>query len=506
MSRPGFVLEVDDKTPPLLTMAGSDLRLERFGQGTRVVYPADAESSTAPVGLIDAALTAPTGSAPLAGRLAADTRLTIAVIDTDRPMPRAELEIRRTLVEQVLETAARAGVDDVEIVIATGLRQQWNAARVTEVLGDRVATSFLPDGLVTSHDVTAPDLVTIGEAGGLPIKLNRRVATSDLVVVVSNRADAGTRCPLSWGLTDVETVRRLGGPDASAAVEDEIEAVVRDAVDTYALVAVLGQPLLGRSLRFASKREWEWTLGDRLAFAGARQIVAAMPRQGAQYLHGSLRADYAVVDVLGGDFTQIHADSLAVWLAANAVEISGQSDVLVTPVWGAAIDEGDPVGSPLSAAHHALVTSAGAHVGKPVVRDGGVLIAFHPLRRRFSNRRQSAAADFFATVLPSTTDPAEIAATYEARAIDDEWYLDLYRKQFAEHPLRVFHEWYATARAAERFSDVIWVGGDRRSAALLGHRAATTYADALEIASNTVGQHPGITVLHGPGQAVGDVR
>ena len=33
----------------------------------------------------------------------------------------------------------------------------------------------------------------------------------------------------------------------------------------------------------------------------------------------------------------------------------------------------------------------------------GVLIAFHPLRNRFSNRRQSSAADFFAKVLPATS-------------------------------------------------------------------------------------------------------
>ena len=33
MSRPGFVLEVDAKTPPLMTMSGAQLRLERLGAG-----------------------------------------------------------------------------------------------------------------------------------------------------------------------------------------------------------------------------------------------------------------------------------------------------------------------------------------------------------------------------------------------------------------------------------------------------------------------------------------
>ena len=39
MSRPGFVLEVDDRTPPLLVHEGLGFRLENFPLGTRVVYP-----------------------------------------------------------------------------------------------------------------------------------------------------------------------------------------------------------------------------------------------------------------------------------------------------------------------------------------------------------------------------------------------------------------------------------------------------------------------------------
>ena len=39
MTRPGFVLEVDDRTPPLVVHEGSGFRLENFPRGTRVVYP-----------------------------------------------------------------------------------------------------------------------------------------------------------------------------------------------------------------------------------------------------------------------------------------------------------------------------------------------------------------------------------------------------------------------------------------------------------------------------------
>ena len=41
MPRPGFVLEVDERTPPLLVHQGEGFRLQRFHLGSRVVYPPD---------------------------------------------------------------------------------------------------------------------------------------------------------------------------------------------------------------------------------------------------------------------------------------------------------------------------------------------------------------------------------------------------------------------------------------------------------------------------------
>ena len=41
MPRPGFVLEVDERTPPLLVHSGERFGLRRFPLGSRVVYPPD---------------------------------------------------------------------------------------------------------------------------------------------------------------------------------------------------------------------------------------------------------------------------------------------------------------------------------------------------------------------------------------------------------------------------------------------------------------------------------
>ena len=70
MGRPGFVLEVDERTPPLLVPDGDLFRLERFPLGTRVIYPA--ESLNPVPGLVEAinaAVDTPIQSEPLSALL-----------------------------------------------------------------------------------------------------------------------------------------------------------------------------------------------------------------------------------------------------------------------------------------------------------------------------------------------------------------------------------------------------------------------------------------------------
>lgn len=505
MPRPGFVLEVDDKTPPLLTIAGAQVQLQHLGLGTHVAYPADAAPSSDPVSLVDAALLTPVGGDGLAERMGPETCLTIVVTDNDGPQPRMRFDVRRTMVERVLQLAARCRVDDVQVVIATGLNRRWSGRDVSAILGDRVATSFLAEGHITSHDVTGGDLVPVGDIDGHEVRLNARVAASDLVVSIGVRDDNSGCDPLAMGLTDAATISRIAGLGATPKDAESVAALIAAKVPTFAVVAVLGQPWLRPALSFLHRREWEWRINDQLAYAAARQFVAALPKQGAERLYAAPVADYAVLDVVGGDSQAVHPEAREVWRAANTVALGGQADVLVASVWGAAFDAGNPVGSPINAAHNVIVDQSACHDGTPLVREGGVLVAMHPLLHNFSNRIQSAAADFFSTVLPETLDPAEIHERFENDAVRDPWYLNLYRERYAHHPLRVFHAWYRIQEASRGLSDVIWVGGDRRSAALMGHRAASSLTDAHEVASAILGGTPDVTHLHGPGRLLGIV-
>lgn len=501
MTRPGFVIDVDTRTPALLGASGQRFWLQRMPEGTQVVYPAEATASSDPSRLIESAISAPISGEALVERLRPETKLTIAVLDDGRPYPRARFDVRRAIVERLLELAARRCVDDVMIVVGSGLKKRWSAYDVTRTLGDRVASSFQPDGMIISHDITSALLVPVGTVQGHEVQLNARVAESDLVIVVGVQSDNSNGSPIVRSLVDVETLRRIG-PGSSDDFRAGVAATVHGATDFFAIQAVLGQPSLLHGLEFAAKREWEWNLADKLRYVGLRQIEALAPKLVRRRLAAPL-ADYAVLDVLGGTPDAVFAEARQVWAAANSVPVARQADVALITVWGGSFDE-DLSGSPINAAEHALVDRLGHCSGRPYVRDGGVVVAFHPLRPVFSNRRQAAAGDFFARVLPRSIDPAEMLEAEQAASADP-WYLDLYRRQFADHPLATFQSWYKVARAAGRLGDVIWVGADRRTADLFGHRAATALPDALEIASDKVGRDPQLTFLHGIGLALGQL-
>jgi hypothetical protein len=99
-----------------------------------------------------------------------------------------------------------------------------------------------------------------------------------------------------------------------------------------------------------------------------------------------------------------------------------------------------------------------------------------------------------------------MAAKYEERYATDEWYIHLYRKSYAYHGVHPFYMWYWCAHGLDHVGDVIVVGGDQRAVARLGFRRASTLADALEMATDTVGRDPSITHVHNPPVLMTDVE
>ena len=512
MARSGFVLTVDDRTPPLVVHKGDGFRLERFPLGTQVVYPAE---SMAPVAdlreAVDKALDQPLEAQPLDSLLRPQMRLTIVFDDIAVPTPTMRRpDLRGAVVEAVLTRAARAGVDDVELVCANGLNRRLTAAEFQHLLGERVFRSFYADGKLRNHDAEDPDGLAV-VSGSEGISINARAATSDLVVAVhlTGGPREGGTAGLAAGLGRTATIGRLSGLQAvqgdptSAA---EIAAAVDAAVPIFEIDVVLDNDIFSPPLDFLGRREWEWRIRDQARMRGVRRALAATPTRLRRRLLSAAQASFHATMIIAGAPEAVQAESRERALAQHLVELAGQADVGVIGVPQRNPFSVDSVTNPILAAWQGLGATFGAHTGRPFVREGGALVLYHPMTADFSGLHHPSYVDFFADVLISHPDPAQIQADFETKFATDPWYAHLYRTSYAFHGVHPCHLWYQLSLARQHCSDIVWVGADRRSVDRLGFRAASTLADALEIVAASVGRTPTISYLHAPPQIVVDIR
>lgn len=504
MTRPGFVLEVDERTPPLLITEGAGCRLERLPLGTKVVYPAETRDGVTDVAAaVGQALLSPLDQAPLGVRLRPGMKLVIVFTDGSRPAPSgAGPDIRTTVLEQVLSLAADAGVDDVRLIAANGLRRADTVDEIRAITGERVHRSFHSDGLIGPHDAEADDVVELGPG----VRIDRAVAEADLVVNVAIVTEPGHTgwSQLATGITAAATAWAQVGYAGGESARAEVATTLDEHLEVCQVEVVLDQPQYPSRLGFLGRREWEWRVRDRASVLALRQIQGLTPKPvRPAMLDGA--ASYGVLAVHAGAVDRVAEQSRTILTAQQVVEVGPAADVLIAGAAPVTEYNRGAVMNPLLAAWDTLARAFGAHTGTPAVREGGAMILYHPLAPEFNARFHAASADFFAEVLPETTDAATIHAEHEERFATDAWYVNLYRTQNAFHGTQPLQLWYEMQPAIKHCGDIIWVGADRASAERMGFRAASTVADALEIASARVGRTPRITHLHTPPALIAQV-
>ncbi|HXF57568.1 MAG TPA: lactate racemase domain-containing protein [Actinomycetota bacterium] len=525
MARPGFVLEVDERTPPLLVHEGEGFRLEKFPLGTRVVYPPDPLPPLRDVeGAIRRALLDPIDSEPLPALLRPGMRLTIAFDDISLPLPPMRRpDVRQRVIEQVLEMAARRGVDDVQLVVANSLHRRMTPAEIKRTVGERVFRSFWPEALRNFDAEDPKGLAYLGRTDkGEDVEIDRRAAESDLLVYVNINLvamDGGVKS-VPVGLGSYRSIRHhhtvhtmlhsrsYMDPENSALHHScaRMHRLVAQHVRIFQVETTLNNETFPTAFGFLNRREWEWSLADQAAYLAAKRANDAAPPRVRREVFRRIEAPYGVTGVHAGETEAVHRRTLANVHRQQLVEVDGQSDVLVVGLPYICPYNVNSIMNPVLVNCLGLGYFFNLYRGRPLVRRGGAMIVFHPTPWEFHQVHHPSYIDFFEEVLAETTDPAQVEAKFEQQYATDEWYRHLYRTSYAYHGVHPFYMWYWTAHAMEYLGDVIYVGADRRAVARMGFRTASTFADALEMATDTVGRSPSITYLHCPPLVMAEVR
>ena len=528
MPRPGFVLEVDRSTPPILFWRGENFSLEKLPAGrSRVIYPPEPLKALDDIdGAIRHALLNPHDQDPLPTLLFPGMKLTIAFDDVSLPLPKMRRpDSRQRVMEAVLDMAAEAGVDDVHIIAALGLHRRMHEYELRHALGDRIFDAFHGRGMLYQHDAEDHDnLAVIGTTPeGEVLEINKRAADSDLVVYVNINSvamDGGWKS-ITTGLASYRCLSHHHNPETlenTRSLMDRHKSELHKSVwrmgkllrddgpKIFQIETTLNTDMFPSPFGFINKREWEWTAKDRAIYLGTTKSLNRAPQKMARKIFHDMESPHQMTSVQAGETEAVHKITLEHVHRQQLVHVEGQTDILTLGIPYVCPYNPDGIMNPVLVMCMGLGYLFNMYRNKPLVREGGVIIMTHPTYRDFHPVHHPSYIDFFEQVLADTTDPASMSKKWEKQYAEDEWYRHLYRTGNAYHGVHPFYAWYWGAHGLQHAGKVIIVGGDPPTVSRLGFTPASTMDDAFEIASDVVGRSPTISHLHVPALLLADVQ
>lgn len=524
MSHPCLVT-LDNDSAARVLFSGDRLVEVDLPVGSRVLYPKPSRAPLTDVGAaLRAALAAPQDSIPLSAKLRPGMKLTIAVDDLSACWPRRSgTDPRQLALEAVLELAADHGVDDIEILIATGLNRRLKPKEIRQLVGDRVFNGFWPQRL-RNHDPEDPDgMVVVGETEyGEIIELNRRAVESDLVVAINVcllPCDGGFEA-VGVGLASYRSLRAHHNPTvmrrchsymdpSSSGVATSIERMGRlmaETVDVFAIELAVNNALFSPSLAFLNKNEDDLIEREKLLLKGLVEATARLPQAARSKLFERAWGACGVIAVHAGEVEASHRCTLQKLNEQYLVPVQGQADVLVAGVPCISPYNTGSFLNPLLVQAMAEGVLFNLYRGAPLVKKGGTMIITHPCTDRFDHEQHAPYIDFVRQLLPETTDAIELHGRYEQRFARNPAFLEMFRRGHCYHPAHPFFVWYSGEAARQHLSRVIVVGTDNEYVPkLLGYETAPNMEEALYRAKGGETKSLDILCLHAPPLVMGDV-
>src|ERR687895_155462 len=475
MSRPGTVITLERNSPPMMFNAGDGFHYEKLPEGTRVIYPPGPVDSLAdPNVAIERALLEPLAMEPLHELLFPGMKLTIAFDDLSLPLPPMRRpDIRQLVIEKVLERLYNYDAED-------------------------------PDGNIIIGETERGEEVSVG----------RRVAESDLLVYVNINyipMDGGHKS-VHTGLAPYSSIRHHHNPDTLSHTRSLMDPpnsamhssfnrmgkLLDENIKVFHIETTLNNAAFPSVFDFMAKPEHEWGPVTKANFLANHRATSIAPRRLSRRIFQSIKAPHRMTSVQAGATDPVHAETLKNSYEQMVVPVEGQSDVLLLGIPYLGPYNVNSIMNPLLVYNMLLGYLFNLYRGKPLVREGGVLIGTHPMPEEFHGVHHPSYIDLWNEAFPETNDIREIHQRYEEKYALDPWYKMLYRNSHAYHGVHPFTVLYWAAHALDHLGDAILVGGDPTTTKRMGLKRADSIAEALEMAQSTVGPSPSTTYMHIP--------
>jgi nickel-dependent lactate racemase len=300
MNHPCLVTLERDSAPRTL-FSGDRLIEVDLPAGTRCIYP---RPTLEPLKDVDAAIryaiNHPEGSEPLYARLRPGMRVTIAIDDISLPLPPMKRpDVRERMLTILLELLADHGIDDIEIIVATGIHRRMKAHEVRHMVGDKIFEEYWPDRLYNHDAEDIDNMVEVGRTErGEVLELNRRVVESDLLIYANLNFVPmnGGHKSVAVGLCSYRSLRPHHNPDTirgsdsymdprKSQLADDIARMgklANEKLNVFTIETTVNNRMFDPALDFLMKNEDDLTDRERALLKGLVLSTARLPQAARQ--------------------------------------------------------------------------------------------------------------------------------------------------------------------------------------------------------------------------------
>jgi Lactate racemase N-terminal domain len=486
-------------------LAGSRLVVVTADDDALVLRPPPPANAVADVGAaVRDALRFPLAGEPLEALVSRGTRVTIVVEPPQLPLPSTERDPRQAAIAAAVAELERLGVPTgyQTLLVAGGLARRAGHDQLETLVSPDFARHF--HGHVEVHDVERDDLVEIGSAGFVALRVHPALVQTDLVVVVTAAETVLHGGPAALvGAGGPDVLRAAGAYSLLETSTSqgwrlgvELERALARRVPLIGASLVLNHPRLGGTL---GGYPYDEQALDRVARSPLRHVFRMLPGGVRAYVLRSLPLERSVAAAFAGPPSVAHTEALLRGVELRGVTLSGELDAICVGVPRTTPYLPRERPNPLLGSYLGLGLALRLWRESFPVAEGGSAILMHRFHRHFSHPTQQPYRAFFNATRGGGRPDASALSQAEHGAATDERALQAYRNGRTCHPLLPFVDWDACRPALGRLGHVLIAGcRDHAAARQLGFVPTHGIGAALTMVRGWSDRSPRVGFLLSP--------
>lgn len=486
-------------------LAGSRLVVVTADDDALVLRPPPPAAAVADVGAaVRDALRFPLAGEPLEALIARGARATIVVEPPQLPLPGTERDARQAAIAATVAELERLGIPTgyQTLLVAGGLARRAGHEQLETLVSPEFARRF--HGHVEVHDVERDDLVDVGMAGAVPLRVHPALVRTDVVVVVTAAETVLHGGPAALvGTSGTEVLRAAGAYsllETSASqgwrLGLELERALMRRVPVIGASLVLNHPRLGGTL---GDYPYEIQALERVVRSPLRHLFRILPGGVRAYVLRSLPLERSVAAAFAGPPSVAHTEALLRGVELRGVTLDRQLDAVCVGVPRTTPYLPRERPNPLLGTYLGLGLALRLWRDSFPVAEGGTAILLHRFQRHFTHPTQQPYRAFFAATRTTGRPDASVLADAERAAAADARAVEAYRAGRSCHPLLPFVDWDGCRPALGRLGHVIIAGcRDHAAARQLGFVPTHGVGPALTMVRGWADRPPRVGFLLSP--------